>query len=179
MWCEFSHELFNKLSETGSNASVARMRQWWVSFVIQHSTRKVAKALRIIIDITLFWIVSETLYGYIFNKLLREWVEQHRLIHEVQTGYRPNFYSITFLALDLAQRQILNHCKLLADFIDLKKAFDLIDWISLWAVLNKNSQVLDSNVWQNGLKSTVYLMRPSYAVILDNIIIRSTKGNLP
>lgn len=148
-------------------------------FVILNSTRKVAKALRVIMHITFFWIVSETLHGYIFNKLLREWVEKHGLVHKVQTGYRPNFYSITLLALGLAQRQILNHCKLLADFIDFKKAFDLIDWVSLWAVFNKNSQVLDSNVWQNGLKSTVYLMRPSYAVVLDDIIIRSTKGNLP
>ena len=68
-------------------------------------------------------------------------MEEHGLINESQAGFRRNYSTIDhiFTLLALVQRQVLNHGKLYVAFIDVKKAFDLVDRSCLWAVLRKNS----------------------------------------
>ena len=74
------------------------------------------------------------------NKRLMELVEEHRLINEDQAGFRRKYSTIDhiFTLLAPVQRQLFSHGKLSVDFIDFKKAFDLVDRSCLWAVLRKN-----------------------------------------
>ena len=70
--------------------------------------------------------VSGKLYNYILSKRLTDWVEEHGLINEVQTGFRRNYSTIDhiklFTLLALVQRQLLNHSKLYVAYFDFKKS---------------------------------------------------------
>jgi hypothetical protein len=84
--------------------------------------------------------ISSKLYTYILNRRLTLWIEQNGLLNESQAGFRKGYSTIDhlFTLYALAQKQLSNHCKLYAAFIDFKKAFDLVNRKQIWIALRKN-----------------------------------------
>ena len=84
--------------------------------------------------------VSSKLYSYILNKRLTDWVEENNVLNESQAGFRRNYSTVDhiYCLLTLVQKQLSNHQKLYAAFVDFKKAFDFVDRKYLWFVLRKN-----------------------------------------
>jgi hypothetical protein len=79
------------------------------------------------------------LYSYILNTRLTSYVEDNALLNEAQAGFRRGYSTIDhiFTLLTLVQKQLLNHSKLYAAFIDFKKAFDFVNRERLWVALRK------------------------------------------
>ena len=89
--------------------------------------------------ISLLCICSK-LYSYILNKRLTDWIEDNKLIHESQAGFRKKYSTIDhlFTLVAMIQRQLLYHRKLYVAFIDFKKAFDSVVRSKLWGILRRN-----------------------------------------
>ena len=68
------------------------------------------------------------LYSKILNKRLTQWIEDNKMLNEVQAGFWQGYSTIdhVFTLLALVQKQLLNNGKLYVCFIDFKKAFDLV-----------------------------------------------------
>ena len=72
--------------------------------------------------------VCSKLYGYILNKRLVTWIEEHGSIGEEQAGFRRD-HSATdhnFALFAVIKKYLLHKNKLYVAFIGFKKAFDLI-----------------------------------------------------
>jgi hypothetical protein len=130
----FLTKYFNKLFDQGSFPDI------WTESVIQPIYKKGDNGLPDNYRGISLLNIGSKLYSYILNKRLTEWAEQNRVINETQAGFRQSYSTIDhiFTLLAVVQKQLRNHGKLYAAFIDFRKAFDLVDRNCLWNILKKH-----------------------------------------
>jgi hypothetical protein len=128
---EFLTKYFNKLFETGTFPE-----EWTESLIFPLHKKGDVDSPDNYRGISLLNI-SGKLYSHVLNRRLTDWAEKNNLIHEAQAGFRRQYSTIDhiFTLLACVQRQLLNHNKLYVAFIDFKKAFDFVDRVRLWNIL--------------------------------------------
>jgi hypothetical protein len=84
--------------------------------------------------------VCSKVFGFIINKRLQCWVEEHDLTGEFQAGFKKGYSTIDhmFSLMACVQKQLSLNRKLYAAFIDFEKCFDSIERNLLWPILLKH-----------------------------------------